>query len=319
MKTLFYIFLISFIWSTDGCTDPMAFNCTDDQDYHSYIIDVQGIVYDNSCNWSYNYSDSSYVDEGNCDFLNIPNDNDFACTGYYNPQATIDDGSCRYPQAPSDENVFFTILSDNEIYVDWSDFSPPDNAEFQSIHIQRCTEESCSWVEGAGNFDTYTETNIIDEHEWELDSPIKYLFAVKYASNTYWGQAIDYTYLTPTEGCTDPDASNYNLDANIDDGSCILLDIDLNEVSSFILNRVYPNPFNPNVTIDFSIDEFDYVLIDIIDLNGKMIDRLIENNFSSGNHIVKWDASKFSTGIYFVRISSKKRTSSILKKIIYLK
>ena len=319
MKNIFYIIFVSFVWSTEGCTDPMAFNCIDDQDYDSYIINVQGVVYDNSCNWSWDFEFEDYIDENNCDFLNIPNDNDFACTGYHNPQATVDDGSCRYPQAPSDEDVFFSVLSENEIYIDWSAFQSPENAVFQSIHIQRCTEESCSWVEGAGNFDTFTGTNIIDIHEWELDSPIKYLFAVKYASNTYWGQAIDYTYLTPTEGCTNPDASNFDPDANVDDGSCILLESDIDRINSFILNKVFPNPFNPSILIDFSLDHYDFISIDIVDINGALVDRLINENIASGSYITHWDASSFSTGIYFVRIISNRTKTAHLKKIIYLK
>ena len=319
MKKIFYIIFIALVWSTEGCTDPMAFNCMDDQDYESYIINVQGVVYDNSCNWSWDYEFEDYIDDNNCDFLNIPNDNDFACTGYYNPQATIDDGSCRYPQAPSDEDVFFTILSEDEIYIDWSGFQAPDNAVFQSIHIQRCTEESCSWVNGAGNLDTFTGTNIIDIHEWELDSPIKYLFAVKYASNTYWGQAIDYTYLTPTEGCTDSDASNFNPDANVDDGSCILLESDIDRINSFTLNKVFPNPFNPYISIDFSLDHYDFISIDIVNINGALVDRLINENIASGDYITYWDASSFSTGIYFVRIISNQTKTIYLKKIIYLK
>ena len=301
--------------------DPMAFNCIDDQDYESYIVNVDGVIYDNSCNWSWELWDDEieYIDENNCDFLNIPNDNDFACYGYYNPQATVDDGSCRYPQAPSDEDVDFTILSGNEIYIDWSSFTAPENAVFQSIHIQRCTEESCSWVDGAGTFDGYTGTNITDVHEWNIDSPIKYLFAVKYASNTYWGQAIDYTYLTPTEGCTNPEASNFDIDANVDDGSCIVLNLENYSIKNFKLNGAYPNPFNSKVIIDYSIGLYDFVKIDIVDVNGKHIESLLSDDISSGNYKVQWDASNFSSGIYFIRIDSKKSKIKHFSKIIYLK
>ena len=85
------------------------------------------------------------------------------------------------------------------------------------------------------------------------------------------------------------------------------------------MNKVYPNPFNPNITIDYSVGNFDYITIDIVDLNGTLIDRLIDNKISSGNYITTWDASRFSTGIYFVRITSKQIASVNFKKISYLK
>jgi len=42
--------------SSTGCTDPEAYNCVDDDVWSTYIVDVGGIMYDNSCNWDWNTS-----------------------------------------------------------------------------------------------------------------------------------------------------------------------------------------------------------------------------------------------------------------------
>ena len=318
---LINVIFFNLLFSTDGCTDPMAFNCIDDEDYHSYIINAGGIVYDNSCNWGYEWVDDEleYIDENNCDFSGSPNPNNPSCTGYYNPQATIDDGSCRYPQAPSSEDVVITILSESEIHLDWSLFDLPQNADFGRYLVQRCTEESCSWVPGAGPGDQYTETSIVDNFEWEYGNYIKYLFAVDYGNNPYWGWALDYMYITPTSGCTDSGASNYNPDANFDDGSCISLSIDQSNIYNFKLNKIYPNPFNSILIVEFTLKEYDDVSLDIIDLNGKHIDRIFSGTKPSGIYQYTWDANYFSSGIYFIQLSSTNMNIIQTKKIIYLK
>ena len=66
----------------------------------------------------------------------------------------------------------------------------------------------------------------------------------------------------------------------------------------------YPNPFNPLTTIPFFIAQDEIVNLDIFNINGKKEESLLVNVvMKSGNHKVKWDASKFSSGTYFLRLS----------------
>jgi len=170
-----------------GCIDPEAYNCDDDDDWSTYIVDVGGIMYDNSCNWDWNTStgEADYV--GGCE--------SGPCDGYYNPAATTDDGSCRYYQAPHGDEIIFEVES-NGINIDWSAFTPPSNAVLVSYHIQRCTV-SCTWVAGFGLEDSNANQSVFDEFDWETGVQIKYAIAVKYESNPYWGWAIGASYITP--------------------------------------------------------------------------------------------------------------------------
>jgi len=74
--------------------------------------------------------------------------------------------------------------------------------------------------------------------------------------------------------------------------------------SDFSIKDPYPNPFNPIVSIDFSIPFDSNVKISIYDISGRLVDDLFNNNISSGYHSFKWDASNRASGIYFVTIHS---------------
>ena len=66
----------------------------------------------------------------------------------------------------------------------------------------------------------------------------------------------------------------------------------------------YPNPFNPLTTIPFFIAQDEIVNLDIFNISGKKEESLLVNVImKSGNHKVNWDASKFSSGTYFLRLS----------------
>ena len=179
---------------SSGCTDSEAYNCADDDVWSNYIVDVGGIMYDNSCNWDWNTSTNQADYVGGCE--------SGPCEGYYNPGASNDDGSCRYYQAPYGEEVLFEVAGCG-ISLNWSAFASPENAILESYHIQRCTIEGCTWVEGYSISDSNTETNTLDVFDWEPGVEIKYAIAVKYSNNPYWGWAIGASYITPEESCSE--------------------------------------------------------------------------------------------------------------------
>tara|TARA_Y100000817_G_C16855640_1_gene543878 strand:+ start:402 stop:2813 length:2412 start_codon:yes stop_codon:yes gene_type:complete len=60
--------------------------------------------------------------------------------------------------------------------------------------------------------------------------------------------------------------------------------------SQFILNRNYPNPFNPNTTIEYQLDRDQHITISIHDVLGRKI-RTLENGIRrAGNNQISWDA-----------------------------
>jgi len=73
----------------------------------------------------------------------------------------------------------------------------------------------------------------------------------------------------------------------------------------FELKQNYPNPFNPSTQISFSIPKSSFVNLNIFDLNGKEVAVLLSENKAAGNYNINFDASKFSTGIYFYQLQAE--------------
>jgi len=66
----------------------------------------------------------------------------------------------------------------------------------------------------------------------------------------------------------------------------------------------YPKPFNAKTSIHYSLSTPSMVNIDIYDILGRKVHSLANRQQSAGYHIVNWDASGFSSGIYFYKITS---------------
>ena len=68
---------------------------------------------------------------------------------------------------------------------------------------------------------------------------------------------------------------------------------------SYNLEQNYPNPFNPSTQIKFSIPKTANVKLIVTDILGREVAILVNDNLSSGNYSVNFDAKSISSGIYF--------------------
>ncbi|MBH10080.1 MAG: hypothetical protein CMG74_06985, partial [Candidatus Marinimicrobia bacterium] len=90
----------------------------------------------------------------------------------------------------------------------------------------------------------------------------------------------------------------------------------------FKLHMPYPNPFNPVVNIFYDIPVNENILIQVLDINGRVVDVIHNGVKNPGRYNSYWEAKdKFgqcmSTGVYFVRFSSNSYRKTA--KILYLK
>jgi len=74
--------------------------------------------------------------------------------------------------------------------------------------------------------------------------------------------------------------------------------------NEFSMGAAYPNPFNPMTQIDFKIPSESHVEISIFDLRGQRVSTLINEYTQPGNYSINWDASHFSSGVYFVHFTA---------------
>jgi hypothetical protein len=76
------------------------------------------------------------------------------------------------------------------------------------------------------------------------------------------------------------------------------------EPSAFRLGMNYPNPFNPSTTISYRVPEAVHVMLTISDARGRVVARLVDETKPAGEHRAVWEASSFSSGVYFYRITA---------------
>lgn len=70
------------------------------------------------------------------------------------------------------------------------------------------------------------------------------------------------------------------------------------------INSIYPNPFNPITSISYNLEGRSSVNVSMFDLNGILMDEIVNEIQLPGFHIETWDASEFSSGIYLVKLTT---------------
>ncbi|MCG8374147.1 MAG: alpha-amylase family glycosyl hydrolase, partial [Balneolales bacterium] len=75
--------------------------------------------------------------------------------------------------------------------------------------------------------------------------------------------------------------------------------------SEYILSGNYPNPFNPSTNINFTLPTASHVRLSIFDVTGRLVTELLNEQRTSGEHTIKFDASGLSSGVYFYRLETE--------------
>jgi C1A family cysteine protease len=63
-----------------------------------------------------------------------------------------------------------------------------------------------------------------------------------------------------------------------------------------------PNPFSTYTIINYSLKKDAFVMLEIVDMNGKLLDKPINAYQTAGEHRIKWQADGLENGLYFYRI-----------------
>jgi len=79
--------------------------------------------------------------------------------------------------------------------------------------------------------------------------------------------------------------------------------------SGTLLRGNYPNPFNPETTIEFFLNEPGEVTIDIYNIKGQLVRSLVNNSYQAGTHRIIWDGKSDNgrevvSGVYFSRMET---------------
>jgi hypothetical protein len=90
----------------------------------------------------------------------------------------------------------------------------------------------------------------------------------------------------------------------------------------FAVYQNYPNPFNPTTTIAFDLPQTAKVTIDIYDLLGRHVIRIMQEAKSAGRYQIEWQGRDdtghtVTSGLYFYKITAGKWTST--RKMILMR
>jgi hypothetical protein len=90
----------------------------------------------------------------------------------------------------------------------------------------------------------------------------------------------------------------------------------------FSLSQNYPNPFNAATTIEYLVGKHEHVTIDIINVTGQTVRRLVDKDVGPGTYSVEWDgtndaAQGVASGVYYYRLTagdySQTKSMTLLK------
>lgn len=83
------------------------------------------------------------------------------------------------------------------------------------------------------------------------------------------------------------------------------------------IHSIYPNPFNPRMTLDYSLSKNGPVSITVYNITGKTVATVLSGYQLAGQHRVSWTPYQRASGLYFMRIQSG--NSQVIRKIMYIK
>jgi hypothetical protein len=86
------------------------------------------------------------------------------------------------------------------------------------------------------------------------------------------------------------------------------------EVYQFTINN-FPNPFNPETTLAFTIPTEGHVRIDVYNIRGQRVRTVVNEHLSIGHHTAIWNGKDeigrdVSSGVYLYRIRTVDNTAT---------
>ena len=72
---------------------------------------------------------------------------------------------------------------------------------------------------------------------------------------------------------------------------------------SFELKQNYPNPFNPGTTIPFTIGATKHVTLKVYDVNGRLVQTLVDKQLAPNRYEYRFDGSNLASGTYYYQLN----------------
>lgn len=121
---------------------------------------------------------------------------------------------------------------------------------------------------------------------------------------------------------------DFNVDAWVDDFRVLGYYEDITSVEDYYLPAEttaltnYPNPFNPETNISFSLAHDQKISLNIYNVKGQKVRNLYNGHIPAGSHQIRWDGrdragNHLGSGVYFYRLETER--SSHVRRMLMLK
>ena len=133
-------------------------------------------------------------------------------------------------------------------------------------------------------------------------------------------------YITPNADGSWPDTWEFEVEVYQSEG---VLPFEPNPVATSVeqvdgelpsriaLEANYPNPFNPETTIEYSINTIEHVKLRVYDITGRLVATLVDGIQPASNYRVTFDANNLASGMYLYRLQAGNQT--ITRKMMLVK
>ncbi|MFQ5874340.1 MAG: T9SS type A sorting domain-containing protein, partial [Dehalococcoidia bacterium] len=82
------------------------------------------------------------------------------------------------------------------------------------------------------------------------------------------------------------------------------------------LAQNYPNPFNAETNIGYLLAEAGNVNLSVYDISGRLVETLLDGYQEAGEHIVTWNGSNVSSGVYFYKVTTSDYTATKMMNLL---
>ncbi len=279
------------------------------------FILLSSSVYSQRVKWEEIFIDKNVESRG---WKLINNDKGSADIELYAPFEFFDLGS----QGAQSGNYFFKLGFENinrfNMIDDWIitpklfDIHAGDTISFWCGAIDKDYKDSLKvWISTTG--DSIPSFTQIDY--FKVNGPVGAWHKKSYDLSAYAGKNI---YFAVNYYIKDAGAFGHNSDAVwIDHFKLSGKGFGGVEPLSYSLFQNFPNPFNPNTEITFSIAADSKVTINVYNTLGQEVTQLVNADYTKGTYTVNFDASGFASGVYFYRIKAGEFTDE--KKMVLIK
>ena len=257
-------------WNQSAFIPYLSFRTSGINDKFDNIL-ISGNVKDNIHGIQY-YSDSFTVYGNPGNYNSSTSDTDVLNASDHLPVYAVFDFADN--PAPVELVSFIGAANGNQVDLHWETATEVNNYGFE---IERSTFspgtdwKSIGFIKGNGNSNSPKYYNYTDRNIQRSDS---YYYRLKQIDN-------DGTYKYTN-----------------------IININVSLPNKYYLSHNYPNPFNPETKIDFSIPQKQMVTLKVYNTLGKQVAELVNEVRDAGNYSVIFNGSNLPSGIYIYRLQT---------------